>query len=272
MNAPNKQYEPDRNIDLSERNRLLMKNLGQVRYIARRIHERLPPQVDLQDLIHAGVLGLIDALHKYDPGRDIELTSYAKFRIRGSILDSLRKLDWSPRDLRSKARRIEQSHRNIEAQFGRAATAPEVAADMGVSLQEYDWMLAELRGLELGSLEDTGREDSCRPDLDRFLRTSPEQDPFHLCMRSEVRGLLENAIEQLPARERRVLALYYFEDLTMREVGAALGVNESRVSQIHSAAMVRLRVLLQQLRASRQSLQPAGEPSAAVPEETCKMR
>jgi len=263
MNALNKQYDPDHQIDLSERNRLLMENLGQVRYIARRIHGRLPSQVDLQDLVHAGVLGLIDALHKYDPGRDIKLTSYAKFRIRGSILDSLRKLDWSPRDLRRKARRIEQGHRNIEAQFGRVATNPEVAADMGVSLQEYEWMLAELRGLDLGSLEDSGREDSGPPDMDRFLRTSPDQDPFQLCMRSEARRLLENAIEQLPARERHVLALYYFEELTMKEVGAVLGVNESRVSQIHSAAMVRLRVLLQQLRASRQSLQPAGAPVAA---------
>src|SRR5450755_145719 len=144
MNAAQKAYETVAHIDEEERNRLLLEQLPQVRYIARRIHDRLPQSVCLDDLIHAGVLGLMDALHKYDPSKNVQLKSYAKFRIRGSILDSLRGLDWSPRDLRRKARLMETAHRKLKLEFGRAATEPELAAKMGIELEEFYIFLRDL--------------------------------------------------------------------------------------------------------------------------------
>jgi RNA polymerase sigma factor for flagellar operon FliA len=241
MNAAKKAYETVCHFDEEERNRLLLEQLPQVRYIARRIHDRLPQSVMMDDLVHAGVLGLIDALHKYDPSKNVQLKSYAKFRIRGAILDSLRGLDWSPRDLRRKARQMEVAHRSLKAQFGRAASEPELAKEMGIELDEFYILLRDLRGLDLGSLEAESSEDGHEVMALSGQATSAEDDPFHLCMKSEMKELLAAAIGELPEKERQVLAFYYYEELTMKEIGQVLGVGESRVSQIHSAAVVRMR-------------------------------
>src|SRR5271163_1399198 len=123
-------------LDPDERQRLLLENLPEVRYIARRIHDRLPSHVPFDDLVHAGILGLIDAVDKFDPGRNVQLKSYARFRIRGAILDSLRQMDWSPRNLRRQARRIEEAHRDLKLRFGRVATEPELAKELGISLAD----------------------------------------------------------------------------------------------------------------------------------------
>ena len=236
-------------LSREERNTLLLEQLPQVRYIARRIHDRLPQHVSVDDLIHAGILGLMDAIEKYDPGKNVQFKSYAKFRIRGSILDSLRELDWSPRELRKRARQIEEAHRNIRAAKNRPATEPEVADALEMSLEDYQQLLGEIRGLDLGSLQaeagETGRED----EVVTALPTPPELDPFALTVRAETKHLLAQAVGDLNEKERQVLALYYFEELTMKEVGAVLGVGESRVSQIHSAALIRVRVRLRDLSA-----------------------
>jgi RNA polymerase sigma factor for flagellar operon FliA len=241
MNAAKKAYETVSHIDEEERNRLLLEQLPQVRYIARRIHDRLPQSVCVEDLVHAGVLGLIDALAKYDPAKNVQLKSYAKFRIRGAILDSLRGLDWSPRDIRRKARQMETVHNQLKAQFGRAATEPELAAAMGLELEEFYIFLRDLRGLDLGSLQAESSEEGHQSAALASLATDPEDDPYHLCLKSEMKEKLTEAISELPEKERQVLALYYYEELTMKEIGQVLGVGESRVSQIHSAAVVRLR-------------------------------
>src|SRR5712672_2904448 len=140
-------------MDPVERERLLLEHLPQVKYIARRIHDRLPAQVPLEDLVHAGVVGLIDAVEKFDPGKNVQLKSYAKFRIRGAILDSLRELDWSPRHLRRQARQIEEAHRDLKLRLGRVASEPELAAELGMTLENFQHLLGELRGLDLGSLQ-----------------------------------------------------------------------------------------------------------------------
>jgi RNA polymerase sigma factor for flagellar operon FliA len=240
MNAAKKAYETVCHIDEEERNRLLLEQLPQVRYIARRIHDRLPQSVCVEDLVHAGVLGLMDALAKYDPAKNVQLKSYAKFRIRGAILDSLRGLDWSPRDIRRKARQMETVHNQLKSELGRAATEPELAAAMGLELQDFYIFLRDLRGLDLGSLEES-TENGHEGVVSGALATAPEDDPFHLCLKGEMKELLTAAISELPEKERQVLALYYYEELTMKEIGQVLGVGESRVSQIHSAAVVRLR-------------------------------
>ena len=233
--------------DEEERERLLMEQLPQVRYIARRMHDRLPRHVPLEDLVHAGVLGLIDALQKYDPSKHVQFGSYAKFRIRGAMLDSLREMDWSPRDLRRKARRLEEAHNTLRSSLGRNPSEPELAVELGIDLRGLQLLLGEISGLELGSLRVESQRDGQDEDLCEYLPDDSEETPLFLCLRSEMKHLLARAITELPEKERQVLALYYYEELTMKEVGTILGVGESRVSQIHSMAVVRLRARLSEL-------------------------
>jgi RNA polymerase sigma factor FliA len=237
----------------TERERVLMEQLPQVRYIARRIHARLPRHVSFEDLVHAGIVGLIDALNKFDGSKQVQFSSYARFRIRGAILDSLRDLDWSPRELRRKGRLVESTSARLAARLGRVPSENELAREMGIELHELQSLLAELDGLELGSLHVESLRDGRDEDLTDRLSGDPEETPFSSCLRSEMKGLLQQAIGELPEKERQVLALYYYDELTMKEVGATLGVGESRVSQIHSLVMVRLRARLHGLSASRQS-------------------
>jgi RNA polymerase sigma factor FliA len=231
-----------------ERERILMEQLPQVRYIARRIHERLPRHVPFEDLVHAGVVGLIDALNKFDLSKQVQFSSYAKFRIRGAILDSLRELDWSPRELRRKGRLVDSIFADLSAKLGRAPEENELAEEMGIDLRELQSLLAELDGLELGSLRVESPHDGKEENLSDSIPAKPEETPFFQCLRSETRHLLAQAISELPEKEQRVLALYYYEELTMKEIGLTLGVVESRVSQIHSSAVLRLRTALANLR------------------------
>lgn len=233
--------------DEEERERILLEQLPQVRYLARRIHERLPRHVPLEDMIHAGVIGLIDALNKFDRTKHVQFGSYAKFRIRGAILDSLREMDWGPRELRRKARRIEEAQHKLSLSLNRAPTELELAEEMKLDLREFQRLLTELDGLEVGSLHLESPWDGKDEDLCDYLPSAPEETPFFRCMRSEMKGLLERAVSDLPEKEKQVLALYYFEELTMKEVGAVLGIGESRVSQIHSLAVVRLRSRLDEM-------------------------
>lgn len=234
---------PSAAVSSVDRDRLLMEHLPTVRYIARRIHERLPQHVELDDLISAGVVGLIDAFWKFDHTKKVQFKSYAQFRIRGAILDSLRVLDWSPRELRRKGRAVEEAIRACTQRLGRAPQEQEIALEMGVSLDEYQHLLGELKGLEIGSLHVERTEDSGDEEL-AYIPGAPEDDPLFRCLKSEMRTRLADAIDDLPEKERMVLTLYYFEELTMKEIGLTLGVVESRVSQIHSAAVVRLRAAL----------------------------
>jgi len=233
--------------DEQEREQLLLEHLPQVKYIARRIHDRLPAQVPLDDLIHAGVVGLIDAVEKFDPRKNVQLKSYAKFRIRGAILDSLREMDWSPRHLRRQGRRIEEAHRELKLRFGRAATEPELATELAMTLEDFQHLLGELRGLDLGSLQAESMDPQADEDVLSYRPGGSDKDPFYLCLDGEIRSHIATALEDLDKKEKQVVTLYYLEELTMKEVGAVLGVGESRVSQIHSAAIVRLRARLGEL-------------------------
>jgi len=238
---------------------VLVEQLPQVRYIAKRIHDRLPPHVPLEDLVHAGVIGLIDAVRKFDARKNVQFQSYAKFRIRGAILDSLREMDWSPRDLRRKRRQLEEAEQRLRSELGRAASEEEIAVAAGMSLERMREALLQLRGLELHSLE--AEESGDGETHAQFVPMSAEESPFQQCLRGELKEMLARSIEELPERERQVLSLYYYEELTMREVGAALGVGESRVSQIHSMALLRLKARLQELMMERKDeavAEPAG--------------
>jgi RNA polymerase sigma factor for flagellar operon FliA len=245
MNAFKQAYATALPMDREERNRLLLEHLPQVQYIAWRIHERLPAQVPIEDLYHAGVLGLMEAFERYDPAKQVQFQSYAKFRIRGAILDSLREMDWSPRSLRRQARQIEEAHARLSSALGRSPTQVELAEAMSLSLEDYQHLLGNLRGLGLGSLEAEAGENGEESELVRY-RPDGQKDPYYQCLRSEMNQRVAEAIGELEEQEQQVLSLYYHEELTMKEVGQVIGVGESRISQIHSAAMVKLRSRLRQ--------------------------
>src|SRR5664279_2183704 len=227
----------------AEQERVLLEHLPMVRFLARRIHERLPQHVDIEDLVSAGVVGLLDAFSKFDPAKKVQFKSYAQFRIRGAILDSLRTLDWSPRELRRKGRAVEEAIRSVTHKLGRVPAEPEIAREMDMDLSAYQQLLGELKGLEIGSLHMQRSEDSGDEEL-TDIPGPPDENPLFRCLQGEMKQRLTDAIEELPEKERMVLTLYYYEELTMKEIGLTLGVVESRVSQIHSSAVVRLRAAL----------------------------
>jgi RNA polymerase sigma factor for flagellar operon FliA len=185
----------------------------------------------------------MDAFSKFDPDKKVQFRSYAQFRIRGAILDSLRDLDWSPRELRRKGRAIEEAISTLTGQFGRAPSEPEIATELQMTLESFQQLLGDLKGLEIGTLHAERNEDAGDDEIN-YIPGPEQDDPFLQCMKSEMRDRLAEAIQELPERERLVLSLYYFEELTMKEIGLAIGVVESRVSQIHSAAVLRLRTSL----------------------------
>ena len=231
-----------------EQERVLLEHLPIVRFLARRIHERLPQHVDIEDMVSAGVVGLMDAFSKFDPAKKVQFRSYAQFRIRGAILDSLRTLDWSPRELRRKGRAVEEAIRVLTARMGRAPNEAEVAVEMELELEKYQQLLGDLKGLEIGTLHLERNEDSGDEEL-AYVPGRPEEDPLFRCLRGELEERLAEAIQNLPDRERLVMSLYYYEEMTMREIGLALGVVESRVSQVHASAVVHLRGALKDLAA-----------------------
>ncbi|HEV2446045.1 MAG TPA: FliA/WhiG family RNA polymerase sigma factor [Candidatus Sulfopaludibacter sp.] len=230
----------------SEQENILLEHLPIVRYLARRIHERLPQHVDMEDLVSAGVVGLMDAFQKFDPDKKVQFRSYAQFRIRGAIIDSLRTLDWSPRELRRKGRAVEEAIRVLTARLGRPPGEAEVAAEMELSLEDYQQLLGDLKGLEIGTLHLERNEDSGDEEL-AYIPGRPDEDPLFRCLRGELEERLADAINGLPDRERLVMTLYYYEEMTMREIGLALGVVESRVSQVHASAVMHLRAALKDL-------------------------
>jgi RNA polymerase sigma factor for flagellar operon FliA len=225
------------------RDRIVLDHLPLVKAIAVRVHENLPVHVDLDDLIHAGILGLFDAASKYDVEKKVVFHSYAKHRIKGAILDSLRQLDWASRDLRRRHKQVEAVTRDLSAQFERVPTEAEIAAKMGVELERWRQMVVELRTVGLISASGRGndRDNAAAPEFP----AKQEFQPDNICAHEELREMLLNAMKTLPERYQKVVVLYYTNDLTMKEIGGLLGINESRVSQIHKIALEKMAVVLQ---------------------------
>jgi RNA polymerase sigma factor for flagellar operon FliA len=230
---------------MDERERTLLDGLAEVHYIAHSIHRRLPANVSLEDLAHSGVLGLIDAIEKFDSRKHVTFRKYSQFRIRGAILDSLRKLDWGPRSLRRQARRIEQARSVLASKLGRSPTDVEVATHLGLRLEELQSILKELHGLALSSWEALV-EFSPWEEVTILRSKRAGEDPFETCVRAQRTRILAETMNTLDEQARRALVLYYFEERTMKEVGRFLNVKESRVSQIISKALDRLRTQLKE--------------------------
>lgn len=221
-----------------DRENLITSHLPKVKYIADRMAAKLPPSVERDDLYGAGVIGLIDAVERFDATRGIAFTTFAEMRVRGAILDNLRSLDWASRGTRRKAREVQEVYSQLEQEKGDTATEEEVAEKMGIPLAELRETLQDLRGLNITDLDER-EEETGLTALETICDTNAS--PLEQYEEGERRKLLAAAIEKLPQRERQVVALYYVEELNMKEIGAVLEITESRVSQLKSQAVVRLR-------------------------------
>lgn len=231
------------------REEIVHKYLHLVKYVAGRISINLPPNVEINDLINDGILGLIDAIEKYDDARGVKFETYAITRINGAILDALRALDWVPRAVRQRARELERVYQSLEVQLGRAATEDEVAGAMGMSVKELDVLMQRVRGTSVLSLEEfLPNEKGYEIPLVDTLKDG-DNDVTIAVESREIKASLIKAVDELPPQERTVISLYYFDGLTLKEIKSALNVSESRVSQIHAQAVIHLRTKLRNLRA-----------------------
>ncbi len=219
---------------------LVRKHADLVKRIAYHLAGRLPPQVEVEDLMQAGMMGLLEAAQNYATGRGASFETYAGIRIRGAMLDALRKLDWAPRSVHRKARAAAAALREVEGRRGGEATEADVATQMGVSLAEYQHIVQDALGCQLLRLNDA--EDGEDSTLDRLPDGSP--DPQGMALIDSLRQAIINAVQELPERERLVLSLYYEQELNLKEIGAVLKVTESRVCQLHGQALLRLKSLL----------------------------
>ena len=220
-----------------------------VRYIANRLAARLPENLDREDLIQAGMIGLLDAIEKYDSGRDAQFRTYAEFRIKGAMLDDLRASDWVPRTVREHADRIAKAHTELAAQLGRAPEEVEIAERLGLSLEEYHALLLKARAINLLSLEDLSpaADDGDRGDIFDVLEDPFATDPLEALSLQDMKRRLIQAIQALPEKEQLVLSLYYDEGLNLKEIGSVLGITESRASQIRTQSITRLRTAVREL-------------------------
>lgn len=228
---------------LAKRDQVILEHLPLVKAIAARVRENLPVHVDLDDLVHAGILGLFDAVNKYDPEKQVAFSSYAKHRIKGAILDSLRQLDWASRDLRRRHKQVEAATRDLTAELQRNPTDAEVAQKLGVEEGRWRQMMVDLRNVGLISASTRGQEGDDLPPPD--FPCAAELQPDSMCAREQMRSALGDAMRALPERYQKVVVLYYTNEMTMKEIGGVLGINESRVSQIHKSALEKMAAALE---------------------------
>ncbi len=235
-----------KNLDAKERERLILEYSPLIRYVAGRIAMRLPSHLPLEDLISAGVLGLIDAVDKYDPSRNAQFKTYAEYRIRGAILDELRAMDWVPRSVRRKSQLMEQTFNALTQELGREPDEEEMAAALGVDLEGYFRMVDETSGVGLFSIVDS-EANAARFVPGTLVESALKgdgQSPEEALDKEEIKKVIAQAIEKLPQKEQFVISLYYYDELTMKEIGHVLQYTESRICQIHSKAMMKLRAKL----------------------------
>jgi len=245
MQALWREYRANKNPAI--RDRLIVTYAPLVKYVAGRLGSGLPAHVDDEDLVSYGLLGLIGAIERYDPDRDVKFETYAIARIRGAIIDELRALDWVPRSVRSRARDIERAIGELEAKLGRVPTDEEIAGKLGVTTEELDESLSEISRSSIAALDELwtiGGSGGDQVALIDTIEDTEAPDPQGALSQTELREAIADAIARLPEREKLVVTLYYYEELTLREIGEVLGVTESRVSQLHTKAILRLKARL----------------------------
>lgn len=236
-------YSPPAVSDISaasQREALVLAHLPQVRLIASRIHDRLPDHISLEDLISTGVVGLLNAIDNFDPSYNVQLKTYAERRIHGAIMDSLREIDWAPREMRRKAKLIQASIDALKSRLGREPAEEEIAAELKITLDEYYKWLADAKSLEIQRLE-YASPDGSTCDLLNLISDDEDSWPSRVVEKRELTRLLALAIDRIPKLERTVLCLYYFEELTLREIAEITGLHLSRIGQLRVQAVLRLR-------------------------------
>jgi RNA polymerase sigma factor FliA len=226
-----------------ERDQLIIRYAPWVKFIALRMAAKLPAHVQAEDLISAGIIGLIDALDKFNPAREVQFKTYAQIRIQGAMKDELRALDWASRSMRQKVKRLEHAYATLEQELGRPPASEEVAHSLGIEMDDFEDMLDDVKGTSLVSLEELGQGPASEDKISLLeaLLTREDQDPLEVMNLQDLKKALSSAIAELPEKERLVLSLYYFEELTMKEVGKVLNLTESRISQLHTQTILRLR-------------------------------
>jgi RNA polymerase sigma factor for flagellar operon FliA len=225
---------------LSASDHTLLKHLPLVRFLAQRIHRRLPQHIDVEDLCSAGILGLIDAFSKFDSAQDIKFATFASFRIRGAILDSLRRLDWAPRTLRRKDKSIQKTIHCLTSRFGHAPTEEQVVSALDTTLDAYQKVLADLEGLHIGSLYRFSNN-SNREAEPVAVRCPQQDDPLFRCIQSEAKERVTRAIRNLSSQHRQVVTLYYYEELSSREIAQVMGIDSRRATHLRVSALAQLR-------------------------------
>lgn len=233
-----------------DRESLIIESLHQVRSIARRIHEKLPPNMSLDDLVSAGIIGLIQAVDNFDPEQNVKFRTYAEYKIRGAILDSLRELDWAPRLQRKKAKAIETAIAAAQQAVMRVPNEDEIVQCLGITVEEYREWLVDTQGLSIGSLHECAGKDS-KNTLLEFVMDSESNQPGNLLERQEMERMLATVVAKLPEIERTILSLYYEGDLTPREIAPIVEMTAARVCQLRTQAILRLRAQVHRILSSR---------------------
>jgi RNA polymerase sigma factor FliA len=237
-----KKYKTGKKIDRRTKEKLILEYAPLIKFIAQKIAVRLPSNIEFDDLVSSGVIGLMDAIDKYDPTRDNKFKTYAEFRIRGAILDELRAQDWVPRSVREKAKQLERAHVKLEQQLGRFPTEDEITGELKMNKEEYYDLLNQVKSVSILSLDEAGSFNSSdRKSIMSLLESCKIPSPLAQLNLKTVKGVVTEAIESLPEKQRLVLSLYYYEDLNLKEIGDVLEVTESRVSQLHTQAIIWLR-------------------------------
>ena len=241
-----KKYKQDTSgVDGKLRDQLILDYAPLIRFVAQRISTRLPSNVEIDDLQSAGVIGLMDAIEKYDPSRDNKFKTYAEFRIRGAILDELRSQDWVPRSVRDKAKKIERMSVKLEQDLGRKPTDEELAQALEMDMDEFHVLVSKVKAVSMLSIDEmAGPNQQERKSLLDCVENENSKNPFTQLKSRAVKKLLMETINELPEKQKLVLSLYYYEDLNLKEIGKILQVTESRVSQLHTQAVNKLRAKL----------------------------
>jgi RNA polymerase sigma factor FliA len=229
-------------IDAASQEYLVRQYSPLIKYIAGRMALRLPPHISLDDLISSGTIGLLDAIKKFDPRKNINFKTYAEFRIKGAILDELRALDWIPRSIRKKSSQLEKAFASLQKELGRPAEAEEIAASLNISMEEYYHLLDETKGISLMDIDAVRKNlpHVAEEELGELLHDETAWDPFISLHFAELREILMKALECLPDKGKLLISLYYYEELTMKEIGEIMGYTESRISQMHTQAILHL--------------------------------
>ena len=243
--ATRKTKPTQKKVDRKTKEKLILEYAPLIKFIAQKIAVRLPSNIELDDLMSCGVIGLMDAIEKFDPSRDNKFKTYAEFRIRGAILDELRSQDWVPRSVREKAKQVERAYAKLDKELGRPATDDEMCEELKCTMDEFHDLLNKSKSVSLLNIDDTatmGRGD--KKLMVHLMEQSRSANPYAAVNYKRAQDIIKEGIKGLPEKQRLVLSLYYFEDLNLKEIGQVLDVTESRVSQLHTQAIMKLKAKL----------------------------